>query len=144
MIFHFQFDFKPIFLLSPASPRWKNDTVEVASAEEYCDQHNPDRISQTVHCFHDLDIHSPTTTTSPIYIRKLPFILKPLIEASLDDIFDCDDNTDFEFEADFADDELGDEEEEEEDYDTLDLNSITRYICDFLDPMACSDDEDFE
>jgi hypothetical protein len=72
--------------------------------------------------------------------------LKPLVDAPYDDIFDSDDDldSDFEFEADFADDELEDEEEEDEDYDTLDPNSMARYISDFLDPVAYSDDEDFE
>lgn len=140
---HSQYDFKPVFSLPP-SPRQNNDTVEVASAEEYCDQHNPDRISQTVHRFHHLDINSPTT--SPTYTRKPSFISKPLIEASNDDIFDDDSDMDcdFGFEADFADDELEDEDEEDDEYDTLDPNSITRYICDFLDPIDYSDDEDFE
>jgi hypothetical protein len=113
----------------------RNDTVEVASVEEFCDHHTPDRISQTLHRFHNLDIHSPTP--SPIYIRKPSFTSKPLVEASHDDIFDSDDDLDcdFEFEADFADDELEDDDEEDEDYDTLDPNSMARYICAFLDPM---------
>lgn len=92
-----------------------------------------------------MDVHSPPSS-SPVHIRKPSFTSKPLVEASHDDIFDCDDDVDcdLEFEADFADDELEDEEEEDEDYDTLDSNSITRYICDFLDPIPYSDDEDFE
>jgi len=133
-----KYDFKPVF--SKSSPQQRNDTVEVVSVESYCDNHTPDRISQTLHRFHNLDIHS--STPSPIYVRKPSFTSKPLVEASLDDIFGYDD--DLEFEADFADDELEDVDEEDEDYDTLDPNSVARYICAFLDPMAVSDDEDFE
>ena len=120
------------------------ETVEVASVEDDCDRHFPDRISQTLHCFHNLDIHSPTP--SPIYVRKPSFTSKPLIEASHDDIFDSDDDLDcdFEFEADFADDELEGDDEEDEDYDTLDPNSVARFIYDFLGPATDSDDEDFE
>ena len=144
MIFRFQFDFKPVFSLPSSTPPQSNDTVKVASVEECCDPHISDRISQTVHLFHNVDIHS--TTTSPIHIRKPSFVSKPLIEASHDDIFDYDDDVDChsEFETDFADDELEDEDEEDEEYDTLDPNSMARYICDFLDPMPYSDDEDFE
>jgi len=139
-----KYDFKPVFSLPSPSPRQKNDTVEVASVDDYSDQHNPERISQTIHRFRSLDIHSPPA--SPIYVRKPSFTSKPLIEASNEDIFDYGDDMDrdFGFEADFADDELEDEEDEDEEYDTLDPNSITRYICDFLDPIPYSDDEDFE
>ncbi|KAF9784090.1 hypothetical protein BJ322DRAFT_893936 [Thelephora terrestris] len=139
-----KYDFKPVFYLPSSPPREKKQTVEVASAEEYCGQRTPDRISQTFHRFHDLDVHSPVP--SPIHTRKPSFTSKPLVEASLDEIFDYSDDfdCDFEFEADFADDELEDEDEEDEDYDTLDPNSIARYISDFLDPVAYSDDEEFE
>ena len=142
--FHSQYDFKPVFSIPPSPALQRNETVEVASVEGDCDRHFPDRISQTLHRFHNLDIHSPTP--SPIYIRKPPFASKPLVEASHDDIFDSDDDFDrgFEFEADFADDELEDDDEEDEDYDTLDPNSVARFISAFLGPVTDSDDEDFE
>jgi len=139
-----QYDFKPVFSLPSPPPQQKNDTVEVASVESHCDPHTPDRISQTLHRFHNLDIHSPTP--SPIYVRKPSFTSKPLVEASNDDIFGSDSDLDyeFEFEAEFADDELEDEDEEDEDYDTLDPESVVRYISAFLDPITDSDDEDFD
>ena len=142
-MFHAQYDFKPVFSIPSSSPRQKNDTVEVASVESYCDQRNPDRISQTLHRSHNLDVHS--STPPPIYVRKPSFTSKPLIEASNDDIFGSGSNPcrDFEFEADFADDEL-EEDDEDEDYDTLDASSVARYICDFLDPVTDFDDDDFE
>lgn len=140
MIPHSQYDFKPVFYLPSPSPREQSDTVEVASVEDYCDQHAPERIPQTFHRFHNLDIHSP------VHTRKPSFTTKPLVEASHDDIFDYDNDLDcdLEFEADFADDELEDEDEEDEDYDTLDPNTMARYISDFLDSIAYSDDEEFE
>ncbi|KAF9646182.1 hypothetical protein BDM02DRAFT_3119021 [Thelephora ganbajun] len=139
-----KYDFKPVFSIPSPSPQRKNGTVEVAPVEDCYDHHTPNRISQTLHRYHNLDIHSPVP--SPIYVRKASFTSKPLVEASHDDIFgsggdlDCD----FEFEADFADDELEDDDEEDEDYDTLDPNSVARYICAFLGPLSDSDDEDFE
>jgi len=140
-MFHSQYDFKPVFSIPSSSPRQRNDTVEVAPVEIDRDHHTPDRISQTLHRFHNLDIHSPTP--SPIYVRKPSFASKPLVEASYDDIFGSD-GSDLEFEVDFADDELEDDDEEDEDYDTLDPNSVARYISAFLDPLTDSDDEDFE
>jgi hypothetical protein len=133
-----------VFSLPSSPPRPKDDTVEVASVEEYRDQHASEGIiSQTLHRFHNLDIHAHDP--SPLYVRKPSFVSKPLVEASHDDIFDCDDDfdCDFEFEVDFADDELEDEEEDE-DYDTLDPSSMARYLSDFLDPIYYSDDEDFD
>ena len=143
-MFHHQYEFKPVFSIPPSSVRQRNETVEVATVEDVCDQHNPDRISQTLHRFHNLDIHSPTP--SPVFVHKPSFTSKPLVEASLDDIFGSDDDLDWdvEFEADFADDELEDDEDEDEDYDTLDSNSVARYISAFLGPVTDSDDEDFE
>ena len=140
-MFHAQYDFKPVFSIPP---RQRNETVEVASVENDRDHHTPDRISQTLHRFHNPDTHSPTPT--PIHVRKPSFSSKPLIEASHDDIFGSDDGLDYdiEFEADFADDELEGDDEEDEDYDTLDPNSVARFICDFLGPVTDSDDEDFE
>ena len=139
-----QYDFKPVFSIPPSSTRQRNETVEVASAEGYCDRHFPDRISQTLHRFYNLDIHSPSP--SPVHIRKPSITSKPLVEASHDDIFDSEDDFDcgLEFEADFADDELEDDDEEDEDYDTLDPNSVARFISEFLGPVTDSDDEDFE
>lgn len=142
--FYSQYDFKPVFSIPSPSPRQGNDTAEVAPVESHCDSHNPEKISQTLQSFHDLDIHSPAP--SPIHIRKPSFTLKPLVEASLDDIFGSDDDLDceLEFEADFADDELEDDDEEDEDYDTLDPGSVARYLSAFLGPIDDSDDEDFE
>ena len=134
-----QFDFKPVFSLPSPSPQPRNDTIKVDPIASHCDGPTPDRITQVLHPFHDLEIHSPIP--SPVH-RKPSFILKPLVEASIDDIFDSDD--DLEFEADFADDELEDDEEEDEDYDTLDPNSLARYISAFLDPFIDSDDEYYE
>jgi len=138
-----KYDFKPVFSIPSSTTQQKNDTVEVAPAESLRDDHAPERISQTLHRFHNLDIHSPTP--APIYVRKPSFASKPLIEASHDDIFDSDDDLDCElgFEADFADDELEDDDEED-DYDTLDPDAVARYISAFLDPISDSDDEDFE
>ena len=143
-MFHPQYEFKPVFSIPPSPARQGNETVEVATVEDVCDQHNPDRISQTLHRFHNLDIHSPAP--SPIFVHKPPFTSKPLVEASNDDIFGSDDDLDYdiEFEADFADDELEDDDDEDEDYDTLDPNSVARFICAFLGPVSDSDDEDFE
>ena len=141
MIVHSQYDFKPVF--SVPSPQ-KRDTIAVASVEHLPDQRATDGISQAIRHFHNLDLNYPAP--SSLHVRKPSFITKPLVEASYEDIFDSDDDLDcdLEFEADFADDELEDYEDEDEDYDTLDPSSITRYICDFLDPIFYSDDEDFE
>lgn len=144
MIFRSQYEFKPVFSIPSPPARQREETVEVATVEDAFDHHTPDRISQTLHRFHNLDIHSPTP--SPIYIHKPSFTSKPLVEASHDDIFgpDGDLDGDIEFEADFADDELEDDEDEDEDYDTLDPNSVARFISAFLGPVTDSDDEDFE
>jgi hypothetical protein len=141
--FHSQYDFKPVFSVPSSTPQQENKTVKVAPVESCCDDHASDRISQTLHRFHNLDIHSPTP--SPIHVRKPLFASKPLVEASHDDIFGSDDDLDceLEFEVDFADDELEDDDEED-DYDTLDPDAVARYISAFLDPMSDSDDEDFE
>jgi len=139
-MFHSQYEFKPVFSIPPSPVPQRSETVGVASVEDVCDQHTPDRISQTLHRFHNLDIHS--TTPSPIYIHKPSFTSKPLVEASLDDIFGSDSDLDIEFEADFADDELEDDDDEDDDYDTLDPNSVAHFICAFLGPVADSDDED--
>lgn len=142
--FHPQYDFKPVFSIPSPAPQRRTDVVEVASVESCYDNHTPDRISQTLHRPHNLDIHSPTP--SPVCVRKPSFTSKPLIEASHDDIFGSDDDLDceLEFEVDFADDELEDNEEEDEDYDTLDPDAVARYLSAFLDPVSDSDDEDFE
>ena len=142
-IFHSQYDFKPVFSIPSSAPQQRNDAVEIVPAESRFDNNTPDRISQTLHRFHNLDIHSPNP--SPIFVRKPSFTSKPLVEASLDDIFGSNDlDCKLEFEADFADDELEDDDEEDEDYDTLDPDAVARYICAFLDPISDSDDEDFE
>jgi len=141
---HSQYDFKPVFSIPSSAPQQRKETVQIAPVESYCDNYAPEKISQTLHRFHNLDIHSPTP--SPIYVRKPSFASKPLVEASYDDIFGSDDDLDCElgFEADFADDELEDEDDEDEEYDTLDPDAVARYICAFLDPISDSDDEDFE
>jgi len=138
-MFHSQYDFKPVFSIPSSSPQKKNDTAEVA----HVNNRTPDRVSQTLHHFHNPDIHS--STPSPIYARKPSFASKPLVEASHDDIFDSDDDLDcdFEFQADFADDEL-EGDDDDDDYDTLDPSSVARYICAFLDPVFDSDEEGFE
>lgn len=138
-----QYDFKPVFSLPSPSPQQRNDAIKVAPVADHCDPRTPDRITPAFDRFRNFEIHSPIPT--PIH-RKPSFISKPLVEASIDDIFGSDGelDDDLDFEADFADDELEDDEEEDEDYDTLDPNSLAHYISAFLDPYVDSDDEYFE
>lgn len=144
-MFHSQYDFKPVFSLPSSISSQRNDAVEVSSKEDNFKQHTPDKISQTLHHFHKLDLHLNSPAPSPIFIRKPSFTSKPLIEASNDDIFGSD--TDLDHEADFADDELESDYEGDEDYDTLDSSSGIRFICEFLDPYDSDsdcDEDDFD